>query len=229
MYNTFISMSDLPMYNNEETNQRSINPTNMFCNYADYSQPIFTLTGAFGSIGIIINAIEGESLDIALSATMALSSLLAWYRVRRLGEAKAVMDSVNELKIQNDELEAQTNTLEEENNELKESNDQLNALEKELTLDISNLRGVLGIVDIQNETAEQIQKKMLDVYDKLKSENYMYNKLNKTNMFLTADKNNDGVIDKSEKKILEIIDLDGNKNPDKNNDGKITMSEYLKQ
>jgi cell division protein FtsB len=219
----------LPMYNSEETDQRSINPINptrMFCNYADYSQPIFTLTGAFGGIGAIINAIEGESLDIALSVTMSLSSLLAWYRVRRLGEAKAVMDSVNQLKIQNDELEQQTNTLEQENDELKESNDQLNKLEKNLTNDINQLREVLGIVDTQNENVDQIQKKLLDTYRKLKDENEKYNKLNRTNMFLTADTNNDGIIDKNEQKILNIINLD-KINADKNNDGKVTMDEFL--
>jgi cell division protein FtsB len=228
MYSTFM----LPMYNSEETDQRSINPINpinltrMFCNYADYSQPIFTLTGAFGGIGAIINAIEGESLDIALSVTMSLSSVLAWYRVRRLGEAKAVMDSVNQLKIQNDELEQQTNTLEQENDELKESNDQLNKLEKNLTNDINQLREVLGIVDTQNENVDQIQKKLLDTYRKLKDENEKYNKLNRTNMFLTADTNNDGIIDKNEQKILNIINLD-KINADKNNDGKITMDEFL--
>lgn len=224
MYSTFNLMSDLPMYNNE-VNQRE-QKSNSWCNYADYSQPVFTLTGAFGGVGAIINAVEGESFDIALSAVMALSSLLAWYRVRRLGEAKAVMDSVSELKQQNDELEQQTNTLQEENDELKESNDQLNALEQELTKDIESLRGVIGIVDTQNKTAKEIQDELVQAAKKLKDENDRYERLNKTNTFLTADRNNDGVIDESEKIILETIDI-GSSEADKNNDGKITMNEYI--
>ena len=193
-------MSSLPLNNPERKKS--------WCNYADFSQPIFQLTSAVGGIGTVTNIIEGESFDTTLNVIMTISSLLALWRVKKLGEAQSIMDSVNDLEDQN-------KTLQEENDELKESNDQLNALEVKLQNDLDVLKDIMGIVDTQNKSSEQIKEEMVKIYKNLKTENEKYTKLNKVNTFLTADTNNDGVISEQEKQILDTIDLSG-KNYDTN-------------
>lgn len=206
-------MSELPL-NNPVTKRKS------WCNYADFSVPAFQLTSAFGGIGTITNLVEGETFDTTLSIAMTIASLLAWWRVQKLGEAQSIMESVTDLEENN-------RTLQEENDELKESNDQLNALEKRLENDLKSLKGIMSIVDTRNKSAEEIKNEMIKIYENLKKENEKYTKLNKVNTFLTADTNNDGVISGYEKEILQTIDING-KNYDYNNDGSVSMSEYLK-
>jgi len=215
-YNT-MSESILPTHVEEKKKKR----------FVDWSQPIFTLSGLFGSLGLIVNIIENESLDIVVSTTMVLSSLLAWYRVRKLGKSKAIMDSVEELKQQNGELEEQTNTLKNENDELKESNDQLNALENKLEEDLKNLSELIGIVDIAGKSVEDIQNELINTVKSLKKENDRHHRINQHQAFLLADENRDGKLEGSEIDMLKIVTLD-NTVEDFNNDGIITRDEYIK-
>lgn len=221
-YNSLTMTSELPLHV-QDTRPKS----SKWCKFVDFSQPIFAITGSFGGAGLIVNSLQGESFDVALSGMMALGSLLAWFRVRRLGEAQSVMDSVQDLENQNQHLQNQTTVLEIENGELKESNDQLNDLENKLKSDLGYLRKVIGIADTQSKSAQQIQDEMIKNYKNYKIENDKYEKLNKVNTFLTSDINNDGVITNNEINLLESISLSTTSNLDYNNDGKITMEEYI--
>jgi len=213
---------DLPLYKTRKING--------CCNYSYFSQPIFAVTGSLGGIGIVINSIQGETLDIIICSIMSLGSVLAWFRVRKLGEAQSVMDSVQVLETQNQELQNSTSILQEENENLKESNDQLNALEIKLTNDLGDLRNVLGIVDIQNKTAQEIQNELIQTAEKLKIQNTKYEKLNKINAFFVSDENHDGKLTENELDTLHTIGLNSDENVtdyDSNSDGQITKEEYL--
>ncbi len=224
MYSTFKRNynMNLPLYVTKENTKKP-----SFFSVVDYSQYLFGLTGLFGSIGIITNSIEGESFDIVLNSTMAISSIVAWYRVRRLGEAKTVMESVDDLKLQNDNLEQTQNELEIENDELKITNDKLAETETKLTGDINDLRILVGIFGNNNMTSEEIQVKLLSSLKQLEKENKKHEKLNKGQAFLIADANKDGKLTGNEIEVLQDITLDDISRIDKNKDKKITKDEYL--
>ena len=71
-------MSELPL------NNPNVNRQRRWCNYADFSEPVFQLTSAFGGVGAITNIIEGETFDTTVNIVMTIASLLAWWRVKKL-------------------------------------------------------------------------------------------------------------------------------------------------
>ena len=76
-----------------------------------------------------INTIETESFDIYLGAMCSFASFIGLWRVRKLGIAKKLMESVDTLRMENQQLNETQESLEEENNVLKETNDSLMKIE----------------------------------------------------------------------------------------------------
>ncbi len=187
--------SELPLYRNEKPKKcwRMI----------DYSEPLFGLSALSGIVGIIINTIETESFDIYLGAMCSLASFVGLWRVRKLGIAKKLMESVDTLRMENQQLNETQESLEEENNVLKKTNNSLIKIERSLNTDINKLRKLTGIVNTQNKTADEIQKEMLALIDQYRKENKRQERNNKIALFYTADMNRDGTIEGEELEVLK--------------------------
>jgi len=209
----------LPLYT-RDIQEREISKKKSW--FADYSEPVFAITGVTGIVGTVVNVAQAETFDIIIGGTCSIASLIAYWRVRKLHINKSILDNVNNLTEQNQELEETTNDLQEEN-------DQLQATSKKLTIDIKKLHQLTGIIDTNNKTAEEIQNELTVLIDRYNRENEKYNKLNKGHAFLIADQNHDGKLDKQEKELLQTITIEDIENIDKNQDNIITKEEYLKK
>lgn len=167
----------------------------------DCSEYIFGLSLIAGLIGMILGFIMGITLDIIISIILLLICILSIWRVRKLGIAKNLMDSVNDLQSQNDKLQ-QTND--------------------EMKTEVDNFRKLVGLVGENVQDIEAIERQLFQQLDKLEKENKKYQQLNRLHAFLNSDLDRDGVISEEEMKILnKFID----NIEDKNGDLKITIED----
>lgn len=195
--------SALPLYRDREEHNIENEKPKRCWRMIDYSEPLFGLSALSGLVGVIVNTIETESFDIYLGAMCSLMSFVGMWRVRKLGVAKKLMESVDTLRTENQQLNETQESLEEENNILKETNDSLKKTEKSLSTDIKKLRKLTGIVDTQNKTADEIQKEMIVLVDQYRKENRRQERNNKIALFYTADMNRDGTIEGEELEVLK--------------------------
>jgi len=193
-YNTM--STDLPLHHNEEKPKKC-------WRIIDYSEPFFGISAVSGIIGIVVNVISTENFDIYLGVVCSIMSFIGLWRVRVLGVAKKLMDSVDALKLENMRLNRTQHSLEEENEKLKQTNESLKRIETKLNNDVNDLRSVMNIIDTQNKTADEIQKEMLTLVEKYYRENSRQERNNKIALFYTADMNRDGLLEGEELDVLK--------------------------
>lgn len=194
----------------------------------DYSEYLIWLAFVLCLVSLIFNAIYAETFDIVISFILGLIFGICLFKIRKFGKAQVIMESVSQMKQENERLnetivdlsnikmnlEEQTNVLEEQNCEIKK--------------EVSDLRRLMKIFDNNNKTAEEIQKDLLGTLDKLTRENRKYEKLNKGHAFLVADINHDGVLNDQEQNILKNITSDNEiKTLDSNRDNVVSRDEYV--
>ena len=171
-------------------------------------------------IGFIFGIITADYfLGIILLLAMFVF-IVSVQRIRKFGVAYAVMESVDTFKNENNRLIVNVSDLENQNVELSNNN-------KSLQDKLEDMGKLMGIFRTTNKTAREIQDDMISTLKKLESENEHYTRLNKTHAFLLADKDNDGVLNKTEQETIKLItggQLDG---ADKNKDKNVSRSEYL--
>jgi DNA repair exonuclease SbcCD nuclease subunit len=190
----FKMMSELPLYHPTENQPRKC------YRLIDFSEPFFGITAVTGMIGIITNIIDAEDFDIAVSSFCAAISLIGIWRVRSLGTAKEVMDSVDDLKMENDKL----------------------------SVEVDNFRVLTGIMDTHNKSAEEIQQELFSVVERYKQENDRQERNNQIALFYTTDRNRDGKLTDEEIQILrQILKEDYNIQSFLENDTEITRKEFF--
>ena len=190
----------------------------MIIQCVDYSEPFFYITFALGFVGIIYNVIQTENFDIVIACLMTFGSGIAIWRVKKLGLAKELNDSINQFDLENQELNQANNEYRELNRKLCKENEVFDSLLKTM-----ELRG-RDINDVKNDLVVLVEKYRL--------ENERQEKNNKLALFYTIDVNRDGKLEgdeinemrqilKSEYGIDDLYDLDGN--------GKISRKELINQ
>jgi hypothetical protein len=223
-YNTM--QNELPLYNQQLTSSRNNS------RIVDCSEPFFVIFGITGFIGLIINIINSHNFDIAVASFCFLSSTIGVWRVRKLGIAKKIMDSINDLKLENMRLEETEKQLERENLLLKNTNDELKETSTQLSNDIDKFKILTNIMDTNNKTSEEIQEDLLNTVERYEKENKRYEINNKISLFYTADQNRDGFLSKEEIYIIKKILKDEYNIDyilDTNQDGEITRKEFLEK
>jgi hypothetical protein len=221
-YNTM--QNELPLYNQQLTSSRNNS------RIVDCSEPFFVIFGITGLIGLIINIINSHNFDIAVASFCFLSSTIGVWRVRKLGIAKKIMDSVNDLKLENLRLHETEQHLERENILLKNTNNELKNTSIQLSNDINKFKTLTNIMDTNNKTSEEIQDELLHTIERYEKENKRHEINNKISLFYTADQNRDGFLNTEEIYIIKKILKDEyniNSVLDTNRDGKITRKEFL--
>lgn len=162
----------------------------------DYSEPFYYFGFIFGLIGFMINLVLGTILNVCISFSFSLLSLLSLWRVRMLGVSKTLMDSVDVLKVENSNLSMTNSNLRCTVSELE---DQLCKTEK----CIVNLNKLLGIMDTNNKTSEEIMNELSCLVEEYDKQNKLYDRNNKIALFYTVDCNRDGYLDGDEIEMLK--------------------------
>ena len=182
------------------------------CELIDYSEPLI-ITGILCSLtSLIYSAIVGTTISIVFTSIITVSSVVSEWRVRVLGVAKKLMDSVRDLRFENMRLQGQV---------------------EQLGADVERFEKIVGLVGDSVEDLEVAKKQLFDLYDRYKVENDRYVGNNLLNLFGLVDKDQNSKLDKEEiKRMQEYIrivykeEFDFN-TLDKDNDGSVSLQEFF--
>jgi hypothetical protein len=187
----------------------------------DNSEPLLII-GFIASIsGFGISIIAGTVGLSIITGVVSLSTLVAEWRVRTLGIAKNLMDSVKELRDENDKLQGSVFQLDLENGKLK---DEVNKFEK-----------IVGILDDNVEDIESAKKQLFELYEKYKEENLKQESNNLLTLFGLVDKNEDSKLSPKElERLNEYIKIVYKQEIDfsvldKDNNGYVSLQEFFEK
>ena len=186
---------DLPTYNEPKKS----------CRIIDYSEPFFVISILFGCAGIIVNVISSEGFDLALGVFCSLAGLVGLWRVRVLGIAKKLMDSISVLRFENGKLSETTDNLKIENDRLKNFNGSLETNIGELEKTVGKFQKLVGLVDVQSKTCEEVQNELLELIGRYEKENDRQERNNKISMYYTMDQDRDGVLSGDEIEFMKDV------------------------
>lgn len=177
------------------------------CKLIDLFEPVLIVGCVLGGAGFVYSAITGNLTSTVLTGIVFVSSCVGEWRVRTLGVAKELMDSVN--------------TLQEENDKLK--------------IEVQKFEEIMGIFDNNVEDLDSVKNQLFELYNKYKTENQRYESNNLLTLFGLIDKNQDSKLDTEEinrmKEYIRIVykeefDFDL---LDKDNDGCISLTEFFEK
>lgn len=217
----------------------------------DWSEPLYLICGLCGIL-ILVYSFFLDSLKFLILSSgilVILTCLCAWWRVRTLGVAMALMDSINELREENDEYKRNNQELEHRigvldnslwrmdklNDDLQESNDEIQSLCSSLTEENIRFSELLGILGGATEDLEETKRKLFQELIRLKEENARYEANNLMNLFFLVDRDKGGTL--GQKEIEEMngftmavygVSMDANAF-DRNQDGEIDIGEFLER
>ena len=222
----------------------------------DYSEPCLWVFILYGFISLCYAIVVGLEFWSITAGTMIFIGIIASWRVRVLGLAQSISDSVDDFKTENtrltdqvDELEKQTGALGEDIYKLARANDEysinnrkMKATNDEISINILKIRGenlkfkkMVGLLGDTSGNLEDTKNKLFELYDKLASENQRYEANNLMSLFSLVDKDNNGNLNENEVsrlseyvKLVYKVDIDYSKF-DVNNDKTISLSEFISQ
>ena len=194
----------------------------------DFSEYLIWLAFVLCLVSLILNAIQAQTFDTVISFIFGLIFGICLFRIRKFGKAQVIMDSVQEMKLENEKLNETIVDLSNINMKLEQQTKSLEESNCKFKNELMGLRKLLNIFDNNNKTAEEIQNEMLGTLEKLVRENQKYEKLNKGHAFLIADIDHDGILNDSEQNILKNMTSEKEIDSlDKNNDNVISRDEYV--
>ena len=177
------------------------------CNLIDYSEPVVILGALASTTGLVTGIVTGGTGFIIISSITLIGSSLAEYRIRRLGVAKELMDSVTDLNQENEKLKNEVNKFED----------------------------MVGLFGDNVNDLEDAKQQLLNLYDKYKSENDRQESNNLLTLFGLVDKNQDSKLSPEEinrlREYIKIVykeefDFDI---LDKDDDGYISLKEFFEK
>lgn len=200
------------------------------CNISliDYSEPLVVTGFILGAAGFTMALISGTTGLIVITGIVTVSSAVAEWRIRSLGIAKKLMDSVKTLESENDELRENNKELQEEIYKFQDNN---NILQSE----INKFQDILGLLNNNVTDIEDAKKELFDLYNKYKIENNKQQSNNLLTLFGLVDKNQDSKLSQDElirlKEYIKIVyKRDFNFDIlDKDDDGYVSLQEFFEK
>ena len=203
------------------------------CGLVDYSEPCIYVLGVIGVVGLVMGLIPPSTLVIVVAAGLIILAGLAAWRVRRLGVAYALMESVETLRVENEHLRLSVVDLDAQVNRFKVLNTELIQTREALGKSNKELKEIVGLVGDKVENIDEATEKLLGLYQNCKQENLRQERNNLLALFEIIDKDKDGVLEEAEiakltdyvKKAFgrSITDFDTDK------DGGVTYAEFVNQ
>jgi hypothetical protein len=201
------------------------------CRLVDYSEPVIWVMGVFGAISIVIGAIPVHIFVVTLASSLALLGCLSGWRVRRLGIAATLMDSVDDLREENNRLVQELATLKETTDALGETNRRFEKNNLRLENANEGLKGIIGLAGDTLGDMDKMSDRLIALYNKYHEENLRQEKNNMLQLFDVIDRDNDGILDASEvEKLRHYVKTAYNRDIDSfdgDNDGAIRLDEFV--
>ncbi len=186
------------------------------CRVIDYSEPFFLLVAILSTIGAVEAAIERRIFSLVVLLVACLGFLVSLWRVRKLGVAASLAESVELMKEQLSDMETQCDTLRSasvrfaaENENLKNQIARMGTVCAELrntsmefAAENNDLREIVGLVGDKvgdvNKAAFSLQR----LYQKYKSENQRQEFNNLVGLVLAVDRDENSRLDEKELDLL---------------------------
>ena len=171
--------------------------------------------------GFIFAIIAGPTGMAVATGVVAVSGMIAEWRIRALGIAKKLMDSVRDLK--------------EENERLKLTNLEFQSNIEKLETELLKFEDMVGLLGDNVGDLEVAKNQLFDLYKKYKEENERQESNNLLTLFGLVDKNEDSKLSQEEiKRMKEYIKIVYKEEFDFNildsdDDGFVSLSEFFEK
>ena len=207
----------------------------------DISEPLFYILALLTCIGLAyVGIADFSTLMMIIMVYAVLASLIAIWRIRKLGVAKSLMDSVMTLNEENEELRLSVERLQSQTLSLEKVNVRLRASITELCRETeaykkenTRFSKLVGLLDSNVSDFETSKAVLLKDIERLETANLRYEANNLMNLFFLVDRDQGGYItpDEMEKmneytRAVYGLDLDL-ATMDRNTDGKVDVKEFV--
>ena len=197
----------------------------------DNSEPCIWVMGLLGIVGVVVGLIPPSAFLLTIAVSLILLAILSSWRVRVLGSAYALMESVDTLREENDRLADEVKHLDEIITVLECASTTFREEVVVFKRQNDDLKGVIGLVGEGVGDINEATNRLLTLYEKYKEENVRQEKNNLMALFDVIDQDNDGILDGNEMSKLkqyvaraynrDITDFDGNA------DGDVSFEEFV--
>lgn len=205
----------------------------------DNSEPCFWILCSLGIVGIIYAGIETWWFFVLLSGIAVVVSFVAGWRIRKLGVAKQVMESVSEFKHQNTVLTHKVGELKTTNRDLTiqvirftRINDANRIQIQELASENRKFLKLNGLLEGNVENIETAKNQLFALLDKYERENEKFKANNLMSLFFLVDRDNNSFLTTDEcmemnEYVRNVYNIDMSAHLlDTNNDTRITIKEF---
>jgi len=184
-----------------------------------WGEPAIIVGGISAGIALVYAVAMGYQIVPWVSGISLAGAGVAEWRVRGLAVAKHLMDSVRDLRT--------------ENQKLKETNESLESKVKKFQDELEKFEDMVGLLGDNVQDIEETKASLMKLYDQYKIENTRYESNNLLTLFGLVDKNEDSKLSPAEIKRMEdyvrivygedfdfdILDRDG--------DGSVSLKEFF--
>lgn len=200
----------------------------------DYSEPFLYLLSILTTAGLLYVGIADFStfMLIVMCYTLMISFIAIW-RVRKLGIAKSLMDSVRRLKAENERMSINLSSFEIETQNLKEKNNVLAENIESIQTENQKLLRITGLLGENVGDLEETKEALLKELSRLEGANRRYEANNLMNLFFLVDRDQGGTLSRGELakmngyvKAVYGVNLDG-VDMDRNVDGEVDIQEFV--
>lgn len=233
MYGTTMSSSDVEVGSNEQDGDESVASRRGGCSntLSDKSEPCIWMLTVVGVVGIVVSVIQASTFGMVVAVCMTVLGLLSSWRVRVLGIAHSLMESVSRLHNENNRLSTEVaglrtirTSLEIHLHDQEEMVDKL----KEVSADYE---GMLGILGTNVSGVEEASERLRSLYKMYKEENLKQERNNIVQLFHIIDKDNNGVLTSKEmeqmKKYVRVAYGKDMTQYDTDSNGSVSLEELI--
>lgn len=198
----------------------------------DYSEPCVWAILAFGTVALVASFLPfGGEFWTGVAASLVFLGVLSTWRIRTLGTAYALLESVDDLHNENNRLMRRVSELQTLGAELRETIASQEAANEELRKTTEDLQGILGIVGDRVGDIDAVLTTLRDLYHKYRSENIKHERNNLLSFFDVVDRNNDGTLDSEEmarfRSFAEKVYGTQLESLDRDRDGRVSLQEFI--
>jgi hypothetical protein len=185
--------------------------------------------------GFVFAVVSGPVGLAVVTGVVVVAGLVAEWRVRALGVAKKLMDSVNDLKDENDKLRLMNEIFETQIETFGSENDKLKLINIKFGSEIEKFENVVGLLGDNVEDLESAKTQLFELYNKYKIENDKQESNNLLTLFGLVDKNQDSRLSKTElQRMREYIKIVYNEDfdfdiLDSDDDGVVSLKEFFEK